>query len=188
MEHLVWEMVGKNSMTIISKLQTKLEIYDQQRNALLNDLERLDEEEVRRKSGPNTWSLLEIVQHLVLSEREVLQNLPEPKILTTRKQDFRHLVSYALVFAVLRWNIPAPVPSDSMVPDGNTSLSELHYQWDENLTWLRDYLNTLRLEDVGRAVFRHPIAGPMTIGQTINLATLHFDAHFRQIQKVISLV
>jgi len=177
-------MVGKNSMTIISKLQDQLEMYDQQRNSLLNDLERLDEDEVRRKSGPDTWSLVEIVQHLVLSEREVLQNLPEPKILTARKRGFRHLVSYALVLAVLRWNIPAPVPSEGMVPDGNTSLSELHLQWDENLTWLRDYLNTLRAEDVGRAVFRHPIAGPMTIGQTINLATLHFDVHFRQIQKL----
>jgi len=180
-------MVGKNSMTIISQLQDQLEIYDRQRNALLNDLERLDEEEIRRKSGPDAWSLVEIVQHLVLSEREVLDNLPEPKILTAKKRGVRHLVSYALVLAVLRWNIPAPVPSDGMVPDGNTSLSELHHQWDENLTWLRDYVNTLRPVDVGRAVFRHPIAGPMTIGQTIRLATLHFDVHFRQIKKVRSL-
>jgi len=180
-------MVGKNSMTLISKLQDQLEIYDRQRNALLNDLERLDEEEIRRKSGPDAWSLVEIVQHLVLSEREVLDNLPEPKILTAKKRGVRHLVSYALVLAVLRWNIPAPVPSDGMVPDGNTSLSELHHQWDENLTWLRDYVNTLRPVDVGRAVFRHPIAGPMTTGQTIRLATLHFDVHFRQIKKVRSL-
>jgi hypothetical protein len=75
-----------------------------------------------------------------------------------------------------------------MVPDGNTSLSELRHQWEENLSWLRDYLDTLRPEDLQRAVFRHPIAGPMTVAQTIHMARLHFDVHFRQISKLKSSV
>jgi hypothetical protein len=188
MELTLWGMVETNTMAITSELRDQLEIYDQQRMALLDDLERLNDEQVRRKLGPDTWSLLEIVQHLVLSEREVLQNLPEPKILTARKRGFRHLVSYALVLVVLRWKIPAPVPSDGMVPDGNTSLSELHHQWDENLSWLREYLDTLGPEDLPRAVFRHPIVGPMTVAQTTYLAKLHFDVHLRQIKKVKSLI
>ena len=175
-------------MTIISELRDQLETYDQHRNTLLDDLERLNDEQLRRKPGPDNWSLLEIVQHLVLSQREVLQDLPELKDLTARKRGFRARLSYAMVLAVLRWNIPAPVPSDGMVPDGNTSLSEMHLQWDENLSWLREYLDTLRPEDLRRAVFRHPIAGPMTVGQTIHLALLHFAVHLRQIKKVKSLL
>jgi hypothetical protein len=179
-------MVETNKMTMISELRDKLEIYDQHRLALLDDLERLSDEQLRRKPGPDNWSLLEIVQHMVLSEREVLQDLPESKELTARKRGFRARLSYAVVLAVLRWNIPAPVPSDGMVPDGNTSLSELRHQWEENLSWLRDYLDTLRPEDLQRAVFRHPIAGPMTVAQTIDMAKLHFDVHFRQISKLKS--
>ena len=76
-----------------------------------------------------------------------------------------------------------PIPSDGMVPDGNTSLSRVRQQWDENLRWLRDYLATLKPEDLRRAVFRHPIAGPMTVVQTIHMAKMHFDVHLRQIQK-----
>lgn len=184
MERTLWGMLETDKMTIISELRDQLEIYDQQRKTLLDDLERLNDEQLRRKPGPDNWSLLEIIQHLVLSEHEVLQGLPESKKLTARKQGLRARVSYALVIAVLRWNIPAPVPSDGMVPDGNTSLSEMHHQWDKNLSWLREYLNTLRPEDLRRAVFRHPIVGPMTVVQTIHLAKLHFDVHLRQIRKV----
>jgi hypothetical protein len=186
MEHTLWGMVDTSKMTIISELRSQLEIYDRKRNALLDDLERLNDDQLRRKPGPDNWSLLEIVQHMVLSEREVLQGLPESKELTARERGLRARLSYAVVLAVLRWNIPVPVPSDGMVPDGNTSLSELHHQWDENLGWLRDYLDTLRPEDLQRAVFRHPIAGPMTVGQTIHMAKLHFDVHLRQIRKLKS--
>ena len=184
MERTLWGMLETDKMTIISELRDQLEIYDQQRKTLLDDLERLNDEQLRRKPGPDNWSLLEIIQHLVLSEREVLQGLPESKKLTAQKRGLRARLSYALVLAVLRWNIPAPVPSDGMVPDGNTSLSELQQKWDENLSWLREYLNTLGPEDLSRAVFRHPIVGPMTAVQTIYLAKLHFDVHFRQLRKV----
>jgi len=181
-------MVETNKMTIISELRDQLEIYDQQRNALLDSLERLNDEQLRIKPGPDNWSLLEIVQHLVLSEREVLQDLPELKELTARKRGFRAPLSYAVVLAVLRWNIPAPVPSDGMVPDGNTSLSEMHLQWDENLRWFRGYLDSLKPEDLERAVFSHPVAGPLTGPQAGKLAQYHFDAHLRQIRKVKSLI
>jgi hypothetical protein len=152
----------------------------------LDSLRRLNDDQLRKKPGPDNWSLLEIVQHLVLSEREVLQDLPEPKELTARKRGFRARLAYAMVLAVLRWNIPAPVPSDAMVPDGNTSLSEMHHQWDENLGWLRAYLDSIGAEDLQDAVFNHPIVGPMTVAQTIHLAKLHFDVHLRQIKKLNS--
>ena len=170
-------------MRTISELREQLESHDQSRFSLLEELEGMSQDQLRNKPGPDDWSLLEIVQHMVLSEREVLQGLPEPKELTARKRGLRSLLSYGMVLVVLRWNIPAPVPSDGMVPDGNTSLSKLRQQWDENLQWLKDYLDTLREEDLQRAVFKHPIGGPMTVEQTIHMAKLHFDVHLRQIRK-----
>jgi hypothetical protein len=176
-------MIGTNKTPLISELQRQLKIYDQKRSALLDSLEQLHDEQLRRKPGQENWFLLEIVQHMVLSEREVLQDLTKPRQLTARKRGLRARLFYAVVLAVLRWRIPVPVPSDGMVPDGNTSLSRVRQQWDENLRWLRDYLATLKPEDLRRAVFRHPIAGPMTVVQTIHMAKMHFDVHLRQIQK-----
>ena len=171
-------------MAVISELRETLDTYDQNRRALLADLEGLSSEQIRRKPGPDNWSLLEIVQHMVLSEREVLEYLPEPKELIDRHRGLRARLAYVLVLMVLKWHLPVPVPSDGMVPDGNTSLSELRQQWDENIGWLRDYLDSVRPADLARAVFRHPVAGPLTVTQAARIAKLHFDAHHRQIRKV----
>jgi len=182
-------MRGKtNKPKIISELRQKLEIYAQNRLALLDDLANLNDDQLRRKPGPGEWSILQIVQHLVLAERDVMQYLPEPKELIARKRNLRARIFYVVVTLILRWNIRVPVPAKDMVPDGNTSLSELRQQWDKNLRWFRGYLDSLEPEDLKRAVFSHPVAGPLTAPQAGKLAQLHFDAHLWQIKKVNAIV
>ena len=181
-------MVDTNKMALISDLRDQLEVYDQNRKALLDDLERLNDDQLRRKPGPNQWSILQIVQHMVLAERDVMQYLPEPEELISRKRGLRARIFYLVVLLILKWNIRVPVPSEGMVPDGNTSLSDLRQQWDENLRWFRGYLDTVKPKDLKRAVFSHPIAGPLTGPQAGKMAQYHFDVHFRQLEKVQSLV
>ena len=171
-------------MGMISELRAQLDIYDQDRRALLDALEGLTADQLRTRPGPDKWSILEIVQHMVLSEREVLEHLPEPEALIDRKRGLRARLAYVVVVAIIKWNIPVPVPSDGMVPDGNTSLSELRRQWDEHIPWLRGYLAIVGPKDLKRAVFRHPVAGPLTPALTSRLARLHFDAHLRQIRRI----
>jgi uncharacterized damage-inducible protein DinB len=173
---------------MIAELRHKFEIYDRNRHALLDDLLELNADQLKRKPRPDDWSILQIVQHMVLAERDVMQHLPEPKELIDRERGLRARLFYVLVLFILRWGIRVPVPAEGMVPDGNTSLPELRQQWDENLSWFRRYLDTLRLEDLKSAVFSHPVAGPLTGPQAGKMAQFHFDAHLRQIKKVKALI
>ena len=117
-------------------------MYDRTRRALLEDLANLNGDQLKRKPSLSEWSILQIVQHMVLAERDVMQYLPGPKELIHRERGLRARIFYVLVLLILRWNIRVPVPSKGMVPDGNTSLSELHQQWDENMNWFRGYLDS----------------------------------------------
>lgn len=173
---------------MISELRDKFERYDRTRLALLDDLVNFNDDQLKRKPGPREWSILQIVQHMVLAERDVMQYLPEPKELIHRKRGLRARIFYVAVLLILRWNIRVPVPSKRMVPDGNTSLSELRQQWDENMRWFRGYVDSLGPEDLKRAVFSHPIAGPLTGPQAGKLAQYHFEAHLRQIKKVKAII
>jgi uncharacterized damage-inducible protein DinB len=175
-------------MTMISELRDKFERYDRTRRALLEDLANLNEDQLKKKPRLSEWSILQIVQHLVLAERDVMQYLPEPKALIHRKRGLRARIFYVVVLLILRWNIRVPVPSKGMVPDANTSLSELRRQWDENMRWFREYVDSLEPEDLKRAVFSHPIAGPLTGPQAGTLAQYHFEAHLRQINNAKALV
>ena len=173
---------------MISELRDKFEMYDRSRRALLDDLAVLNDDQLRKKPSPSEWSILQIVQHMVLAERDVMQYLPEPKELIHRKRGLRARIFYVVVLLILKWNIRVPVPSEGMVPDGNTSLSELRQQWDENMRWFRGYVDALGPEDLQRAVFSHPIAGPLTGPQAGTLAQYHFEAHLRQINNTKAIV
>ena len=173
---------------MISELRDKFERYDRTRGALLEDLANLNEDQLKKKPRPSEWSILQIVQHMVLAERDVMQYLPEPKELIHRKRGLRARIFYVVVILILRWNIRVPVPSKGMEPDGNTSLSEVRRQWDENMRWFREYIDSLEPEDLKRAVFSHPIAGPLTGLQAGTLAQYHFEAHLRQINNAKAFV
>ena len=149
----------------VEKIRTRLEHLNHARLTLLEQIEAMQHEDLSRRAGPDRWSVLEILQHIILGERGVLQNLPEPSRLVHRRRRPIHFVNYAIVLFILKWDIPVPVPSNEMIPDGITTLKEIRDQWEQNYNWFKSYINGLNSETVKHAVFRHPVTGPLTPGQ-----------------------
>lgn len=172
----------------INSLKDRLENMDRQRLGLLDRLAAMAPEDLARKPGPKRWSVLQILQHIVLAECEVLQGLPDPSRLVPLRRHPLHYVSYLLVLLILKWDIPVPVPSSAMVPDGHTTLPEIREQWDRNFGWLKMYGNGLTAETARQAVFRHPVAGPLTPAQTLRMGRLHLETHIRHINRIQRLL
>lgn len=167
----------------VDKLRGKLEQSNHTRLALLDRIKRMPPEDITRKAGPDRWSVLEILQHIVLGERGVLRNLPDPSRLVHRRRRPIHFVSYAIVLFILKWDIPVSVPSEDMIPDGITTLEDICDQWEQNYCWFKSYVGGLTPETVKHAVFRHPVTGPLTPGQALHMSRLHLEAHIRHIQR-----
>jgi hypothetical protein len=169
----------------IDRLKEALDCLNRERLGLLNRLANIAPDELYRKPDPQRWSLVQVLQHLVLAEREVLQHLPDLADLVHRKQYPYHFISYAMVLLVLKWGIPVPVPSSAMVSDGNTTLTRIRAQWDRNFEWLTAYVNGLSIETARQAVFIHPVCGPLTISQALYMDRLHLSVHTRQINRML---
>lgn len=60
------------------KLLQILEESNRERLFLLDEVQALDAENLTAKPQPDLWSILEIVEHLVVAEKEALSNLPDP--------------------------------------------------------------------------------------------------------------
>jgi hypothetical protein len=67
-------------------------------------------------------------------------------------------------------------------------LAELRRMWDENKTWLLSVLEAFGPEGVGKAVFEHPVAGPLTVEQAVRMVQVHFDGHVKQIRALRRLL
>ena len=88
-----------------------------------------------------------------------------------------------LVWLVLRLGIPVKAPSRRMLPTGGATLAELRERWDATHAWLRAYAEGLPPGGGGKAVFAHPVCGPITLSQALRLDRLHLEVHTRQIRK-----
>jgi hypothetical protein len=170
------------------RLDKRLQAFDEKRRALLDEMGALDPATLVARPLAGKWSMLEIIEHLVLAERAVLQGLPELSQLREQEGRLKHRFSYAIVMVVLRCSIPVRVPSPAMIPQGDRSLGELRRLWDESQEWLRAYIDRLDRRGFRRAVFAHPVAGPLSVEQALHMGQVHLDTHVRQIRRLQRLL
>jgi hypothetical protein len=163
--------------------QALIEALDRERLALLEGVEAHGADAISNRTQPGAWSILEIVEHLVVAEAVILRGLPPSAELTDRPRSLKQRILFQVVMAILRFGIPVKVPTRRMVPTGQVPLMELRKRWDGHLLWLRAYAAGLDAQGERRAVFEHPVAGPITLAQALRMDRLHLGIHQRQIQK-----
>lgn len=168
-------------------LLKKLQEFDRKRNSLLDGLESLDQETLTARPLEGKWSILEIVEHMAIAEREVLMGLPDPSELRVYKRNFKNKLMLKIVMFVLGRRIKVKVPSRTMIPEGQTELSMIAEIWDENQAWFRNYVEGCGPDDLKKAVFKHPVSGPIDVYQAIEMSFAHFESHRAQIEKLLQL-
>ena len=168
-------------------LEARVQEWGGRRHTLIDRLKKLSPERLVAKPLPGKWSVIEIVEHPVRADRDVLQDLPSPADLVDRQRRVKDRVGYRLVMFVLTCRIPAKVSSPRMLPQGGAALPDLRLQWEEMHRWLRSYAEGLDQHALTRAVFAHPIAGPLTLEQVLHMGGLHLATHSRQIRRLESL-
>jgi hypothetical protein len=169
-------------------VEERLEAFDAARQALLDELGALEPAVLTARPRAGKWSILEIVEHLVLAERAVFKGMPHPSRLEARGRGPGDHARYLLVTFVLKAGVPVRAPSRRMLPQGGRSLAELRRMWDENKAWLLSVLDALGPEGLGKAVFEHPVAGPLTVEQSARMVRVHFDGHVKQIRTLQRLL
>lgn len=163
-------------------LDERLRRIEEKRDGLLDELETLDSEVLYAHPRPGKWSIHEIVEHLVVAEEDVVIDYHDLERLQARPRRLKNRLMYLVVMLVLRFDIPVPVPSEAMLPTGEPSLRSLRERWAANHARLRRYVANLDRATARRAVFRHPITGPLTVPQALRMLEVHLDRHTRQIR------
>ena len=71
-----------------------------------------------------------------------------------------------------------------MVPRGSQSFEALKKEWEKNHELLRSFLEKAGPECAGKALFAHPVSGPITVSQSLHMLEMHLDRHSRQIKRI----
>ena len=168
-------------------LHARLDRIEAKRSALLERLAGTKSTRLSTPARPGGWSILEIVEHLVRAEDAVLGELDDAGAVADRpahRRTLRQRLLHLVVLLVLRFRIPVSAPSRAMLPRGGASLESLRRRWEANHRQLREVVDRLGASGAGRAIFHHPVSGPITTRQALRLLEIHLDRHLGQIRAI----
>ena len=165
------------------------ETYDRltaKRAKLLRRLDSLESEVLSRKAGPDKWSIVEVVEHLVIAEEDLIAQLTTDGHAPPLEIESRSAKNYQTVIKVMERDIEVDVPHESLEPHGRMALDDLLHKWDDIRKTLHGLLAGIQEKDLDDMVYRHAFAGPLNISETLHFFEVHYDNHMRQIDKILA--
>ena len=173
-----------------ARLLRSLAALERQTRSLLDELRTWTPEQLQRRPSSASWSALELLEHLMLTERAVLQmmrsNLGGGHDVTMSDR-FRSAMVLAIMVSPLRLKVPHAVSElnpSKMHPD----LISLCDAWSQDRRVLAEFLAGLSVADRKSGVFRHPAGGWTTAGGALLFLRLHLWHHsyqFRRLRKTV---
>ena len=157
---------------------------ESRRQAFLADLAATSPAALAFKPTPESWSLEDVAQHLWLVERGAVHILSsrwdKPPLPRDPMSPFRIVMMRIFVQRGIR--IKAPVPE--IVPKERMPVDAVRAEWERTRATLRDLLERVTPDRVGKRIFRHPIFGPMTVAQSAEFVWRHHDHHLHQVRRI----
>jgi hypothetical protein len=170
---------------MLDHVQTRYDSLKLKFEALLKRLDSLPGERLSLKAGPDKWSVVEVVEHLVIAEAGLLEelstNIPVSTLDPATKTPERHQT----VIKVMERDIEVDVPHESLEPHGDIPLEDLLRQWNDIRQKLPGMLAEIKPENEDDPVFGHPYGGPLNIADTLEFFEVHFDNHMRHIDRIL---
>ncbi len=167
-----------------SVIEKKIADLENQRQMIFQQLDAIPPAHLTHKAGPDRWSVVEVIQHLVIVEQLIMKQAEStPTPAGTEPQPYSR-ERLEMVLEILETDVAVDVPAASMAPDGRISLATLLDQWAETRRQLQRFLRQVPVDRYEELLFSHPVAGPLSVVDMLDLANVHLGYHMRQIQRL----
>lgn len=171
-----------------SKLHELFERLEKQRINLLLQLESYPNEQLNLPAANNKWSVNQIIEHLILAEEISIKSI-QAKVLTAKHFEstglhtaVRKLLLRIFLRSPLKFTAPALVSN----PHSTTEIADLKTKWDTVRIQLKELLEWLPEHVLTKCIYKHPVAGKMSIYGGLDFMYEHVRRHRLQIFKVLN--
>ena len=172
-----------------NELISSLKRIQVQRDSIFKELEKIDLEILALKPSENAWSAIEIVQHMYLIELmslkyiqkklQFIDYLPNRKMLSTLR--------YALMKIVMQTPAKFKAPNSKLKVEFN-SLEEAQLKWAELRIDLEKTLEKIPNSIINGLLWKHPLAGKMSVNHMVLFFHDHSERHKKQIERTLAVV
>jgi DinB superfamily len=170
----------------MADLKAGFEKMEAKKATLLRSLASLDAEKLNRKPDPASWSILQVIAHLIKSEGGTLQYIKKKTQDPGALPDagiapwFRIAALVVGVRSPFRFKVPqaiADVPETSDFQAASFAWAEVREDW-------REFVEAFPPALSNKTIFRHPFVGLLGPAQTMIFLNEHLGNHTRQIERI----
>lgn len=166
-------------------LQKSFDRMEASRLRILKLAQPLSEPQVHASPGPGEWSVVQVLEHIVTIELTVLRAVQKQLAKAELRPSgigtgFRSL----LLTLALRYRKKFKAPAILPEPTGDRSLAEWQREWEASRRQWRQVLESVPEKLLRKELFKHPRAGYLTLGQTLDFITEHTHHHVAQVQRL----
>lgn len=144
---------------------------------------------VQRSFQPSEkeWNLLGVAHHLIKAEKATVKyvkyKLSQQKALNKPWDNALKMVGLKLaLWLPFRYKVPAK----DLHPDKDITLESITTEWDAIRAEMKELLDNFPAEYLDKKIFKHPLAGPMTIKETLGFWHYHLKHHDQQLRRIIT--
>ena len=166
-------------------VEQQLNRLDESLDSLLARLTSHSDETLNQSATPGKWSAIQTLYHLKLAEAQSAHYIQKklsfnPELKKAGPSDaIRIMLMQFFLWAPIKTKAPTHI-SGSALPDYAT-LGELSGEWKNDRLKLRLLLESLPEDIFDKALFKHPIAGRLSISGMLSFFESHFARHKKQI-------
>lgn len=165
---------------------TTLAELEQQRADLLRGVDAWPAAHVAFRPAPGAWSAAEVLDHLVRTERAILDATARG-LAAPRRQGLRDRAGVWFLDRLFRTERRVRVPPSAAAvvgPDAGADLAAVRGAWDAVRGDLAAFLAPLGPAQLTDAVFRHPVAGWMRVPDVLRFFWVHAHHHGFQLERL----
>jgi hypothetical protein len=167
-------------------LTRELRHLDYRTQSILTKLTNYSDEVLNLPPGPGVWSIMQVLTHVMMSERLSLQYV-------RKKLSFKPELKKSGLLAVcrllllkwaqylpIRFRAPRGLQTEDLPVFSN--LTELRTQWQTDRHKLHQFFAEADDSLFSKEVFRHQIVGRLSLIQMVSFFSIHLQRHVAQIE------
>ena len=172
---------------MIKSLLKSYESLQRQKHAFLSRVAGLSTSQLHFRQVPGSWSVSDILDHLVKVEKELLTAV-KAELPNGTARGLRDGIGAIFIIGVMLWpmRVKAPASASALLPQTTAVPAKTALRWTEVRTEMADLLGRLRTDQLGCGLFRHPVSGWMTIQQALTFLSAHIQHHTYQLNRLMS--
>jgi uncharacterized damage-inducible protein DinB len=162
--------------------------YEKSKLDLFADLDKLDSSLMNKKVNEKTWSVVQVMNHLIEAEMNTIKyvNKKLSGNTTLPKSGLGSLARYlilriAFVIPFAKYKAP-PVLS---VPSNDDTYEVAKNNWLNVLDEMKNLIEKLDERQLKSEIFKHPVVGKMNMIQSLKFIQTHFNRHEIQINQIL---